>query len=227
MDNYHKPREKLRRSDINLISDAELLAIIIGSGTQKMDVVQLATQMLIESNGLSNLQFYTVSQLEGFHGIGINKALLLRAVFEISNRIKIEKHIIENRRIDTPQTVFDLCKDITADTQENVIALLLNTRFELLRKVKIHKGTISSVVISPRDILHLVLKNDCSAFILVHNHPSGVSQPSDEDFRATQNLANICKELNIQFVDHIVIAKCEFTSIRSLKPTVFENNHCL
>lgn len=221
MDDYLKPREKLIRSDINTISDYELIAIILGSGTKRQDVMQVASNLLTVSNGLNNLQYYTVEQLKQFHGIGVSKAICLRAVFELVNRIKIEKHIARQTQITTPESVYDLCKEFAIASQESVIVLTLNIKFELVKKTQIHKGTVSSVTISPRDILHEVLINNGYGFILVHNHPSGDTYPSNEDIKVTKAIEEIAKAMEIKFIDHIIIGRSKFTSLRSEYPAAF------
>ncbi|WOO86991.1 DNA repair protein RadC [Mollicutes bacterium LVI A0039] len=221
MDNNLKPREKIKRSDINSLSDAELLAIILGSGTKQSDVIATANQLLIECNGLARMQSCEIDDFRKIHGIGEVKSLVLYAIFEISKRTNKEKYYLERTEITKPEIVFDLCKPMISYTQEKVVVLSLNVRMELISKNEIYVGELTSVTIQPREIFKTVFVKSAYAFILVHNHPSGYCEPSDDDLIATSAIAKGAKMLNVLFIDHIVVAKDGFYSIRSNHQSVF------
>lgn len=222
LDNNLKPRERLKSNEINCLSDAELLAIIIGSGTKQSDVMEVAHKMLLEFNGLNRMQTCSVDEFQQIHGIGEAKAITLYTLFEISKRANNEKFYLEREVLETPQKVYDLCQPMINYTQEKLAVICLNVRMQLICKVEVFVGELSSVVIQPREIFKTVFLKSAYAFIIVHNHPSGQSNPSDDDLLTTRAIAQGAKFLNIQFIDHIIVANDGFYTIRGKHPEVFK-----
>lgn len=222
MDNNLKPREKLKYKEINTFSDAELLAIIIGSGTKNSDVLTIANSLLMTCNGLTQMQSVTVSEFENIHGIGNAKASLLFAMFEISKRANKEKFYLAKEALTKPELVYALCKEMEHLQQEKVVVICLNIRMELISKTEVYAGELSSVIIEPREIFKTAFIKSAYAFILVHNHPSGCSEPSDDDLISTSAITEAAKMLNVLFVDHIIIAKDGFYSIRTNNSNCFK-----
>lgn len=221
LDNKLKPRERLKYNEPNGLSDAELLAIIIGTGTKTSDVIETANKLLIEFGGLNMMQSTTINEFKTIHGIGEAKATILFAMFEITKRANKEKFYLKRDAVNKPEIVYELCKDLIHLHQEKVMVLSLNIRMELIAKTEVYVGELSSVSIQPREIFKTVFTKSAYGFILVHNHPSGYCGASDDDLIATQAIVSSAKLLNVMFVDHIVVAKDGFYSIRGEHPSIF------
>lgn len=222
MDNSLKPREKIKRSDINSLSDAELLAVVLGSGSKQHDVLATANSLLVACNGLSRMQSCSPEEFRKIHGIGEIKSLMLYAIFELAKRANKEKFYITKQEITKPEIVYELCKSMISATQEKVMVLSLNIRMELISKSEIYVGELASVTIQPREIFKTVFVKSAYAFILVHNHPSGHCEPSDDDLLSTNLIAKSAKMLNVLFIDHIIVASDGFYSIRANHSAVFK-----
>ncbi len=222
LENSLKPREKLKHGDINKLSDAELLAIILCSGTKGSDVLDVAHKLLLKCNGLSQMQTWTIDDFQSIRGIGEVKAITLYTISEISKRANLEKFYIEKEMITKPQQVFELCRPMINYTQEKLVVICLNIRMELIAKIEVYTGSISSIFIQPREIFKTVFMKNAYAFILVHNHPSGYSIASEEDISCTKVISDGAKILNILFIDHIIVAQDGYYSIRSNNCSIFD-----
>lgn len=223
LDNNLKPRERIKQSEINILSDAELLAIIIGSGTKGSDVLDIAHQVLLEFNGLNQMQTCSIEDFQKIRGIGEAKAISLYAMFEISKRANNEKFYTERKALTNPEAIYNLCKPMIHYQQEKLAVICLNIRMELISKTEVFVGEISSVMIQPREIFKTVFLKNAYAFILVHNHPSGYCEASDDDIIATKAIVEGAKLLNILFVDHIVVGSDGYYSIRANNNKVFKS----
>ncbi len=222
LDNYQKPREKLKRSDVNLLSDAELLSIVIGSGTKGNDVFDISNTLLKEFNGLSNMQSCSINEFLKVKGIGEAKAMLLYTIFEITKRANKQKFHAQKKIMSKPQYVYEICREMEFYSQEKVVVLSVNIRMELIAQTEVFVGEIASVNIHPREIFKTVFTKGGYGFILVHNHPSGYSEASEDDLRVTQNIALNAKNLDISFVDHVIVARDGYYSIREHHNHVFK-----
>lgn len=222
MDNNLKPRERIKQSEINILSDAELLAIIIGSGTKGADVLDIAHQVLLEFNGLNQMQTCTIDDFQTIHGIGEAKAISLYAMFEICKRANNEKFYTERKALTKPEAIYNLCKPMVYYQQEKLAVICLNIRMELISKTEVFVGEISSVMIQPREIFKTAFIKNAYAFILVHNHPSGYCEASDDDIIATKAIADGARLLNILFVDHVIVGSDGYYSIRANNSEVFK-----
>lgn len=223
LDNNLKPRERIKQSEINVLSDAELLAVIIGFGTKGTDVLDIAHQVLLEFNGLNRMQTCSISDFQKIRGIGEAKAISLYAMFEICKRANNEKFYIERQALTKPEAIYTLCMPMINYQQEKLAVICLNIRMELISKTEVFVGEISSVMIQPREIFKTVFNKNAYAFIIVHNHPSGYCEPSDDDLIATKSLVEGARLLNILFVDHIIVASDGFYSIRGNHSEVFRS----
>lgn len=221
LDNNLKPRERIKISDVNCLADSELLAIVIGSGTKDQDVMEIAHKLLLESGGLSSMQRSSIEEFQKFHGIGEAKAIMLYTIFEISKRANNEKFLVERKVMTTPQLVYDFCQPMVDYSQEKVAVICLNIRMELISKVEVFVGELSSVMIQPREIFKTVFLKSAYAFILVHNHPSGYSEASDADLISTKTIAQGANMLNVKFIDHIIVSKDGYYSIRAHHTALF------
>lgn len=221
LDDNLKPREKIKHSEIEKLSDSELLAILIGSGTKENDVISVAHKLLLACQGLSGMLSCSIEDFEKVHGIGEVKAISLYTIFEISKRANSEKVLVDRKMLTKPKHVYELCKHMAQYTQEKVSVVCLNIRMELISVNEVFVGELSSVLIQPREIFKTVFLKNAHAFILIHNHPSGCTIPSEADIEATKELSSGANILDIVFIDHIIIANDGYFSIREEYPQVF------
>ena len=212
-----RPYEKAQMYGIENLSNAELLAIIIKTGTKEKTSIELAQEMLsIETNGKENIQFLqdvTIQDLTKIKGVGTVKAIQIKAVCELNKRMArpINKEII---KIGRPYDVYQLLtNEMRYEKREKLKVLALNTRNILLKIIDVSQGGTSSIAIDLKDILSEPIKIGAAKIILVHNHPAGSTIPSQPDIQLTQKLYNVAYQLGIEFIDHIIIAKDKYESI--------------
>jgi UPF0758 protein amet_2289 len=212
-----RPYEKAQMYGIENLSNAELLAIIIKTGTKEKTSIELAQEILsIETNGKENIQFLqdvTIQDLTKIKGVGTVKAIQIKAVCELNKRMArpINKEII---KIGRPYDVYQLLtNEMRYEKREKLKVLALNTRNILLKIIDVSQGGTSSIAIDLKDILSEPIKIGAAKIILVHNHPAGSTIPSQPDIQLTQKLYNVAYQLGIEFIDHIIIAKDKYESI--------------
>ena len=212
-----RPYEKAQMYGIENLSNADLLAIIIKTGTKEKTSIELAQEILsIETNGKENIQFLqdvTIQDLTKIKGVGTVKAIQIKAVCELNKRMArpINKEII---KIGRPYDVYQLLtNEMRYEKREKLKVLALNTRNILLKIIDVSQGGTSSIAIDLKDILSEPIKIGAAKIILVHNHPAGSTIPSQPDIQLTQKLYNVAYQLGIEFIDHIIIAKDKYESI--------------
>lgn len=196
------PRERLERYGLLKLTDYELLAIVLGSGIQGTNVVQLAKKIVkvVEQVGLENL---TLKDLTAIKGLGQVKAMQVISALEFGRRqfVKVPEIII------TTEKVFELCADIRASKKEHFVAFYLDSRRALIDREIISVGTLNFSVVHPREVFEPALRHSAAAIIVAHNHPSGDSTPSPEDIAVTKRLKDAADLLGIYLVDHIIVTK--------------------
>ncbi len=208
-----RPREKLLNHGTQSLSDAELLAILLGSGTRNSTAVDLARQILDSSgNNLHQLGKAGISELKQIKGIGSAKALMLMAVFELGRR-RSQTDTTEKTKITSSKDVFNLFHPILGDLpHEEFWILILNRSNQVIDKVRISQGGISGTVIDTRLILRNAIEKLASGLVLCHNHPSGNTQPSEPDKKITEKIQSAANFMEINLLDHIIIADKHFFS---------------
>lgn len=204
-----RPYEKLEMYGERSLSNAELIAIIIKSGTRNESSVSIAQKILtLEKNGENNLRFLQNISIEEFmsiKGIGKVKALQLKAICELTKRMS--KPIDTSQvQINSPKDVADLLTDeMRFEKREIVKAIILNSKNTIVKIVDVCYGGTNSAVLKPKDVLQEAIKLGAPKIILVHNHPSGDPTPSKSDFEFTERLVQASKIMGIELLDHIVI----------------------
>ncbi|MBZ4675661.1 MAG: hypothetical protein JG782_280 [Anaerophaga sp.] len=209
-----RPREKLLQKGIASLSDAELLAILIGSGSQKESAVDLARKILMDArNNLNELGKITIDSLcRKYHGIGQAKAITIVAAMELGRRRQMSAPL-QRPQIKQSQDVFSLMHPVLADLpHEEFWVLILNQANKVIQQFNASKGGISGTVIDVRLIMEKALYQHASSLILCHNHPSGNRQPSKADISITQKLSHAGKILDISVLDHVIIAENHYFS---------------
>ena len=210
-----RPYEKAQMYGIENLSNSELLAIIIKTGTKEKTSVQLAQEILsIES--IQFLQDISLEELTKIKGIGIVKAIQIKAVCEMAKRIS--KPLNANKvQIRSSASVANLLmNEMKYEKREKVKVLVLNTKNVLIKIIDVSYGGTNSAIIEPKDILAEPIKMGAPKIILVHNHPSGDPTPSKEDIETTKRLYNAATLLGIELLDHIVIGNERYTSVFSI-----------
>lgn len=209
-----RPRERMLQYGAENLSNAELLAILLRTGSTNESVVQLANKILVELETLQNLYDVTIEELTRIKGIGPAKAIQIKAAIEIGRRI-LKQSPQERITIRSPKDVADyLMEDMRYLKQEYFIALLLNTKNQIINKEEISVGTLNSSVIHPREVFKPAIKKSVSAIIIVHNHPSGDPTPSREDIEVTKRLAKAGEILGIDILDHVIIGDLKYVSLK-------------
>lgn len=208
-----KPREKLLHKGRSILSNAELLAILIGSGTKNETAVALSKRILASSNhNLNELGKVSVKQLMKFKGIGEAKAISIAAALEIGRRRHKEANLVLPK-ISGSQAVFNLLLPILADLpHEEFWILYLNNSNKVMHKAQLSKGGITGTLVDIRLVLKQALELGAVALILVHNHPSGTLKPSEADKKITHKLKKACDSMDIRVLDHVIIGQNEYYS---------------
>jgi DNA repair protein RadC len=216
-----RPYEKCLSEGVHALSDAELLAVILKSGSQDMNVVELAQCILHADGGnLLNLYHLSLEELMRFPGVGKVKAIQLKCVAELSKRIA-ETDRRERVSLDTPASVADYYMErLRHEPVEKLLVSLFDSKCHLIGDSILTTGTVNSVQVSPRDIFMLALGQGAVSMILLHNHPSGDPTPSREDIFLTRRIRQGAKLLEIDFSDHIIIGDNRYYSFRENKQII-------
>lgn len=208
-----RPREKVMANGIQYLSNAELLAILLGSGTRNMSAVELARQILrISGNNLHELGRQHVGDLIKIRGVGPAKAITLLAAMELGRR-RSGMHRVEKIPVKSSETVYKLFHPLLGDLDhEEFWLLMLNRANKVVGRYKVSQGGLSGTVIDTRIILKKALDNLASSIIVCHNHPSGNKQPSDADVKITEKLKKAAEILEIKLLDHVIISDKSYFS---------------
>lgn len=199
-----RPREKAMKYGIQSLSNTEILAIILRTGSKEKNVLEVSQKLLYQIDKISNLKDITINELTNIKGIGKTKAITILASIELGMRIIRNDN--ELKTYTTPRQVFEyLYPKVKLLNKECLYALYLNTRGGLIQEVLITQGTVNSSLVDGKDIFKWALKLSATAIILVHNHPSGDPTPSIQDIKSTEKLVQMSKMMDVIILDHIII----------------------
>lgn len=203
-----KPREKLMLKGKCVLSDAELIAILIGSGSRNESAVDLSKRILGSvDNNLNALGKLSIAQLMNFKGIGEAKAISIIAATELGRRRKNEE-VTELTKITSSKAVFEVMQPIIGELpHEEFWVLYLNNSNKILFKTQLSKGGLTGTVVDVRIVFKIALEQNATAIILSHNHPSGKLMPSDADIQITKKIKSAGQQLEIPVLDHIIITE--------------------
>jgi DNA repair protein RadC len=200
-----RPQERLEQFGAAALSDSELLAMLLRSGSRKMDVLTLANTIIREAGSLAGLLRWRVEDFVGQHGIGNVKALQLMTVFEVARRI-LQGEGGQAPILDTAEKVFKHLQPTSVGIEvEKFWVLSLNRKNRLLKLDEVTTGTATSSVVHPRETFRTAIANGAAAIIVAHNHPSGDPAPSSADFQVTRRLYESSKVLDIDLLDHVIL----------------------
>lgn len=221
-----RPREKLLESGVEALTEVELLAVILGSGQRKANVLSVAKKAHIKiesladslkNNSLENNRKFiaTISEVSGIASIQASKIL---ASLELGRRFHYQKKL---NKVNSPEKVFQNCFSIRQKKQEYCLALYLNGKQELLEKKTLSIGGFNYNFLEARQIFERAFEIKAASFILVHNHPSGNLIASNEDLDLTEKVFNLAEHMGIRLTDHIILTKENYFSIRENHPAIF------
>ncbi|MCQ9278004.1 RadC family protein [Staphylococcus borealis] len=207
------PRERLIHNGEKSLSNSELLAILINTGRQGFSSIDIANELIIRFDGLKALKHLSINDFTKIKGIGLYKAVILKAAFELGERM-YARDLSEKIKITSPSDVADIMMSKMKDlTQEHFVVLLLNSKNIVIKEETIYKGTLNASVIHPREVFKAAIRASSNAIIVLHNHPSGDVTPSKEDIATTIRLKDCGELLGIQVLDHIIIGDQKYASL--------------
>ncbi|PJJ10859.1 DNA repair protein RadC [Flavobacterium sp. 1] len=208
-----KPREKLMLKGKSVLSDAELIAILIGSGSRNESAVDLSKRILASVNhNLNALGKLSISQLMNFKGIGEAKAISIIAAMELGRRRRSED-AVELKKITSSKAVFEVMQPIIGELpHEEFWVLFLNNSNKILFKSQLSKGSMTGTMVDVRIVFKIAFEQNATAIILAHNHPSGKLQASDADIQITKKIKNAGQQLDIPVLDHIIVTETGYYS---------------
>ena len=208
-----RPREKLLLRGCQSLSDAELLAILLRTGTKGKSVVQVAYDLVERYGNLASLSTKSYSELIKTNGIKKDKAATLVAAFEIGKRTAIQSKWFSEKKITSPEDVAHIFIPMLKDElSEHFYIVCLNAANKIIRIDLISTGSLDSSIVHPREVFKVAIENSAKSIILVHNHPSGNPEPSNDDIAITKKLIEISKLMEITVFDHLIIAENKYTS---------------
>lgn len=205
-----RPREKLLRYGPEHLNEAELLSLILNSGTRTASVRQLAKQ-LIQKISLPKLPYADIASLQAISGIGPAKAATIIAAFELSKRLLEHKKVT---LIMTADEVWQELRDIRSRKKEHFVIFLLDARNQEIRREIISIGSLNASLVHPREVFEPAIKSLASQIMLAHNHPSGDPTPSDADIQITQRMIHAGQLLGIEVIDHVIVTAKHYFSFQ-------------
>lgn len=210
-----RPREKLYSQGVEALSNPELLAILIRIGNKEDSAIDLARRILsLDERGIAYLTDITLDELTQVKGIGQSKACQILAAIEFGKRIN-RRGVLDKIRVNSPQVLADLLmQEMRYLTKEHFKIAILDTKNQILKIEDISVGTLNASIVHPRDVFKIAIKSNANAIILIHNHPSGDTTPSNEDINITNRLVECGSLLGIKVLDHIIIGDNDFLSFK-------------
>lgn len=208
----NRPLERLLKYGVNTLSNTELLALILKTGTKDNNILDISNKILSRYS-FKDLENTTITELKEIKGIGKVKASQIKSIIELYKRISEDKNK-DFPKIYSPKTAYEILRyDIENQEKEILIALYLKGN-QLISKKIITIGTDNQTLISEKEIIRQAIKENSQGIIIAHNHPSGECHPSREDRLATNKLKEVCKNLDFTFIDHLIITKTEYFSFK-------------
>lgn len=207
-----RPRERLSLHGAGTLSDAELIAILLGSGTRGRSALTVARELV--ADGLASLARRSFARGQRLPGVGTAKSTRLLAAFEIGRRIAATSSI-ESDPIRDPESIArPLIARYSHHVQERLGAVFLDSKNRIVREREVYVGTLNSTTVSTRDVLRLALEENAAAVIIFHNHPSGDPSPSAEDLLFTRKMVEAGKLMGVDVLDHLILGANRFVSLR-------------
>jgi len=215
LESSQRPRERLASLGATSLSNAELIAILLRTGIKGINAVQLGQKILMDCGGLAGVHRLSYTELCRMRGVGPAKAAQIKAAVELGNRFAASTPT-EHPVIQSPEDAASLILyDMGALEQEHFNVMLLDTRNRMVKLVEVYRGSLNSSLIRVSEVFKEAVRANAAAIIVVHNHPSGDPTPSPEDISVTHAIVQAGKLLDIEVLDHIVVGKNKFISLKS------------
>lgn len=212
--NEERPRERMQHVGAHALSNAEIVAILLRTGTVAESATRLAQRLLHESGSLRNLADFSLSQLTAIRGIGPAKALQILAGIELGRRVS-RTALHEKPTISSPRdAAMLLMEEMRYLQKEHFVCLFLNTKNEVIAKETLSIGSLNATLVHPREVFRAAIKQSSAAIICAHNHPSGDPTPSREDIHMTERLVEAGRIVGIDVLDHLVLGDGVFVSLK-------------
>lgn len=214
LDKTDKPREKLYRFGPESLTEWELLAILIRSGSKKEDVLTISKKLWIYISKFHRISELTINDLMEIDGIGLSKACSIISALELFKRLNM-RECVDNFSFGSPKSVADIFMNILRDEmKEHFYVLLLDTKNKIISWDEISKGDLNSSIVHPREVYKYALKFGANSIICLHNHPSGDPTPSSQDIDITKRLEEVGDLVGIRLLDHIIIGYNKYISLK-------------
>jgi len=207
-----RPRERLFKHGVETLSDAELLALLIGSGVRGRNAIDVSRELLRE--GLSSLARRDWSSAARDRGIGTAKAARLAAAFELGRRLVTAVDEQRDPVRDAESIARPLIARYSHHVQERLGAIFLDSKSRVIREREIYVGTLNATTVSTRDVLRYALEHHAASVIIFHNHPSGDPSPSAEDLLFTRKMVEAAKLMGVELIDHLILGRNRFVSLK-------------
>ena len=209
----HRPRERAFARGIAALSHGELLSLVLGTGTARASALA-AGERLVRRHGLAGLAALAPADWRREPGVGTATAARLAAAFELGRRASASSETSERPKVTRPRDAWALTRDLARARKEHLVGLYLDAQNALIHRETISVGSLNTTRSHPREILYPAIAHLALGFILVHNHPSGSLDPSDEDVAFTRAVHRASETVGIELYDHLIVAKGGFTSLR-------------
>jgi len=211
-----RPRERLLRFGVEVLSTQELLALILGRGIKGESVWVTAQNLLTTFGSLKDIANASINELSQVKGIGIAKATQIKAVFEIGKRLENTPEQLSQTKIKCPEDVIRVVRNkLKGKKKEHFVVLSLDTRSHPINIQTVSIGSLDSSIVHPREVFKEVMSACASSVIFVHNHPSGDPEPSEEDVKLTKRLVEVGEILGIEVLDHVIVCDRNYMSMKA------------
>ena len=208
------PRERLAKEGVEALSNQELLAILLRTGTRQASVFEIAQKVLNNLSSLTDFKKMTLQELQSLSGIGRVKAIELQAMIELGHRIHKHENLEMESILSSQKLAKKMQQELGDKKQEHLVALYLNTQNQIIHQQTIFIGSATRSIAEPREILHYAIKHMATSLILVHNHPSGAVAPSRNDDHVTKLVKDACDLMGIVLLDHLIVSHSSYFSYR-------------
>lgn len=210
-----RPRERLQKFGVEALSAQEILALILGRGISGESVMVTVQRLLSHFGNLKGIAAASVEQLSQVKGIGLAKASQIKAAFELANRLEGYSETGKKPLVKTPEDIVALVKGrLRGKKKEYFLALLLDTRNQLIKVSEISVGSLDTSIVHPREVFKEAISASAASVIFVHNHPSGDTEASEDDVKLTKRLAEAGEIVGIDVLDHVIITDKKYLSLK-------------
>jgi len=210
-----RPRERLQKFGVEALSAQEILALILGRGIAGESVMITAQRLLSQFGNLKGIASASVEELSQVKGIGTAKASQIKAAFELANRLEDYSEAGDKPLVKTPDDVVGVVRSrLKGKKKEHFLALLLDTRSQLIKVSEISIGSLDTSIVHPREVFKEAISASAASLIFVHNHPSGDPEASEDDIKLTKRLAEVGEVMGIDVLDHIIVCDKQHLSLK-------------